>query len=92
MNSNDSLPGCKRMKQNEETHCLKLVALHGRCAKCGLYFEAQTYMAPLELEFPEKTVDYPHLHLTICCYRCRGIVNLIDVSKPSLKGRKALER
>ena len=65
----------------------KLVALHGRCAKCGAYYEAQTYMAPLMFEFPEKTVDHPHLHLTICCHRCKGIVNLIDVSKPSLKRR-----
>jgi hypothetical protein len=66
----------------------KSVSVHGRCAKCGAYYEAQTYMAPLSLEFPEKMVDQPHLHLTICCYRCKGIVNLIDVSKPSLKRRR----
>jgi hypothetical protein len=66
----------------------KLVALHGRCGKCGMYVEAKTFLSPLMVEFPDRSVDQPHLHLTICCWRCGSIINLVDIAKDPLKNKR----
>jgi hypothetical protein len=65
----------------------KLVALHGRCGKCGLYVSARAVISPLEIELPNEAKEWPHAHLTMLCWRCGCLINLIDVSKPSLRRR-----
>jgi hypothetical protein len=65
----------------------KTVTLHGRCARCGLYVSATTILAPLHIIFPAEAIEVPHKHLTLVCWRCGCLINLIDVSKPSLRRR-----
>jgi len=67
---------------------VRVVSVHGRCAKCGFYLSGDLEIPNLTLDDPELQPLPVHEHFTVNCPRCFSLINLVSVKHKPLKKLK----